>query len=85
MRPTRRPWAVAAQCMARRNVHLFTPASRFQLLAREVIFRLAARPSLAPVMRRPLKRQGERLQTPPQHHQAIPRMANPHHGRAEGG
>jgi len=47
--------------MARRNVHVFTPASRFQLLAREAILRLAARPFLAPVMRRLLKRQGERL------------------------
>ncbi|MBC4019275.1 FAD-dependent monooxygenase [Siccirubricoccus deserti] len=56
-----RPWAVAAQRMARRNVHLFTPANRFQLLAREAILRLAARPFLAPVVRRLLKRQGERL------------------------
>ncbi len=34
-----RPWAEAAQRMARRNVRLFTPANRFQLLAREVAMR----------------------------------------------
>lgn len=56
-----RPWATAAQRMAQRNIHLFTPASRFQLLAREAILRLAARPFLAPIMRRLLKRHGERL------------------------
>jgi 2-polyprenyl-6-methoxyphenol hydroxylase-like FAD-dependent oxidoreductase len=56
-----RPWVVAAQRMARRNIHLFTPASRFQLLAREAILRLASRPLLAPFMRRLVKRQGERL------------------------
>src|SRR3712207_609876 len=37
-----RPWAEAAQQMARRNVHLFTPANRVQLLAREAVLRLAA-------------------------------------------
>jgi 2-polyprenyl-6-methoxyphenol hydroxylase-like FAD-dependent oxidoreductase len=56
-----RPWALAAQRMARRNVHLFTPANRLQLLARETILRLAARPFLAPVTRRLLKRRVERL------------------------
>ncbi|MFC7540739.1 FAD-dependent monooxygenase [Siccirubricoccus deserti] len=59
-----RPWAVAAQRMARRNVHLFTPANRFQLLAREAILRLAARPFLAPVVRRLLKRQGSDCRPP---------------------
>ena len=47
--------------MARRNVHLFTPANRFQLLAREAVRRMAARPFLAPVVRRLLNREGERL------------------------
>jgi 2-polyprenyl-6-methoxyphenol hydroxylase-like FAD-dependent oxidoreductase len=44
-----RPWAEAAQRMARRNVHLFTPPSRFQLVAREAVLRLAALPFLAPL------------------------------------
>jgi 2-polyprenyl-6-methoxyphenol hydroxylase-like FAD-dependent oxidoreductase len=56
-----RPWVEAAQRTARRNVHLFTPANRFQLLAREAVLRLAARPFLAPVVRRLLNREGERL------------------------
>ena len=56
-----RPWAEAAQRTARRNVNLFTPANRFQLLAREAVLRLAARPFLAPVVRRLLNREGERL------------------------
>ncbi len=56
-----RPWAEAAQRTARRNVHLFTPADRFQLLARQAVLRLAARPFLAPVVRRLLNREGERL------------------------
>ena len=56
-----RPWVEAAQRMARRNVRLFTPANRFQLLAREAVLRLAARPFLAPVVRRLLNRGGERL------------------------
>ena len=56
-----RPWAEAAQRMARRNVHLFTPADRFRLPAREVaLLRLAARPFLAPVVRRFLNRDGDR-------------------------
>ncbi len=37
-----RPRVEAAQRMARRNVHLFTPANRFQLLVREAVLRLAA-------------------------------------------
>lgn len=56
-----RPWVEAAQKMARRNVHLFTPANRFQLLAREAVLRLAARPLLAPVVKGLLNREGERL------------------------
>ena len=56
-----RPWVEAAQRMARRNVHLFAPANRFQLLARGAVLRLAARPLLAPVLRRLLNRGGERL------------------------
>jgi len=56
-----RPWVEAAQRMARRNIHLFTPASRFQLLAREAVLRLAARPFLAPIVKSLLNRGGERL------------------------
>jgi 2-polyprenyl-6-methoxyphenol hydroxylase-like FAD-dependent oxidoreductase len=56
-----RPWVETAQRMARRNIHLFAPANRFQLLARETMLRLAARPSLVPLVRRLLNRQGERL------------------------
>ncbi len=47
--------------MARRNVNLFTPASRVRLLAREAVLRLAARPFLAPLIKRLLNREGERL------------------------
>ena len=47
--------------MARRNVHLFTPANRFRLLAREAVLRLAAWPVLAPLIKRLLNREGERL------------------------
>ena len=46
--------------MARRNVHLFAPANRFQLLAREVVLHLAARPVFASLVRRLLNRQGDR-------------------------
>jgi 2-polyprenyl-6-methoxyphenol hydroxylase-like FAD-dependent oxidoreductase len=56
-----RPWVDKAQRMARRNIHLFAPANRFQLLARETMLRLAARPFLVPLVRRLLNRQGERL------------------------
>ena len=41
--------------------HMFLPANRFQLLAREAVLRLAARPFIAPVVRRLLNREGERL------------------------
>ncbi len=56
-----RPWAEAAQRTERRNVHLFTPASRFQLVARKAVLRLAALPFLAPLVKRLLNREGERL------------------------
>jgi 2-polyprenyl-6-methoxyphenol hydroxylase-like FAD-dependent oxidoreductase len=56
-----RPWAEAAQRMARRNVHLFTPADRSQLLVREAVPHLAALPLLAPLVKRLLNREGERL------------------------
>jgi 2-polyprenyl-6-methoxyphenol hydroxylase-like FAD-dependent oxidoreductase len=56
-----RPWAEAAQRMARRNARLFTPANRFQLLVREAVLRLAALPFLAPLIKRLLNREGERL------------------------
>jgi 2-polyprenyl-6-methoxyphenol hydroxylase-like FAD-dependent oxidoreductase len=56
-----RPWVEAAQRMARRNVSLFTPANRSQLLAREAVLRLAAWPFLAPLIKRLLNREGERL------------------------
>jgi hypothetical protein len=35
----------------RRNVHLFTPANRVQLLVREAVLRLGARPFLPPTVR----------------------------------
>ena len=47
--------------MARRNVHLFTPANRSQLLAHGAALRLAARPFLAPVDERLLNREGDGL------------------------
>jgi 2-polyprenyl-6-methoxyphenol hydroxylase-like FAD-dependent oxidoreductase len=56
-----RPWVEAAQRMARRNARLFTPANRVQLLAREAVLRLAALPFLAPLIKRLLNREGERL------------------------
>jgi 2-polyprenyl-6-methoxyphenol hydroxylase-like FAD-dependent oxidoreductase len=56
-----RPWAEAAQRVARRNARLFTPADRFQLLAREAVLRLAGWPFLAPLIKRLLNHEGERL------------------------
>ena len=56
-----RPWAEAAQRMARRNINLFTPANRFQLLAREAVLRLAGRQFAAPLIKRLLNREGVRL------------------------
>ncbi len=51
----------ATQRMARRNVHLFAPANRFRFLARGAVLHLAARPLLAPLIKRLLNREGERL------------------------
>jgi 2-polyprenyl-6-methoxyphenol hydroxylase-like FAD-dependent oxidoreductase len=53
-----RPWAEAAQRTARRNASLFTPATRFQLLVREAVLRLATWPVLAPLIKRLLNRGG---------------------------
>ena len=53
--------AAAAQRTARRNVHLFTPANRFQLLARGAVLHLAARPVFASLVGRLLNREGDRL------------------------
>jgi hypothetical protein len=47
--------------MARRNVRLFAPANRLQSLAREAVLLLAARPFLAPVVKRLLNRESDRL------------------------
>ncbi len=48
--------------MARRNLHLFSPANRFQLLAREAVMRLAAWSAIALLIKkRLLNREGERL------------------------
>jgi len=56
-----RPMVEAAQQMARRNLFLFAPTNRAQLLLREAALRLAAVPFLAPVAKRLLNREGERL------------------------
>jgi 2-polyprenyl-6-methoxyphenol hydroxylase-like FAD-dependent oxidoreductase len=56
-----RPMADSAQAMARRNVSLFTPANRLQLYGREIMIRLAGRPLIAPLAKRFLNREGERL------------------------
>ena len=56
-----RPWVEAAQRMARRNVRLFTPANRFQLLPREAVMRLAAWSAITVLIKRLLNREGERL------------------------
>ena len=56
-----RPWAEAAQRMARRKIRLFTPANRLQLLAREAVLRLAGWPFLVLLIKRLLNREGERL------------------------
>jgi hypothetical protein len=47
--------------MARRTVSLLSPANRLEPLAREAVLRLAARPFFAPVVRRLLNRDEERL------------------------
>lgn len=56
-----RPMAEAAQGTARRNLFLFTPATRAQLLLREAALRAAALPPLAPLAKRLLNREGARL------------------------
>ena len=56
-----RPWVEAAQRTARRNINLFTPANGFQVLAREAVLRLAGWPFAAPLIKRLLNREGERL------------------------
>jgi 2-polyprenyl-6-methoxyphenol hydroxylase-like FAD-dependent oxidoreductase len=56
-----RPMAEAAQKTARRNLFLFTPANRAQLLLREAALRLAALPALAPLAKRVLDREGTKL------------------------
>ena len=43
------------------NLHLSTPANRVQSLAREAVLRLAAWPFLAPLIKRLLNREEERL------------------------
>jgi hypothetical protein len=53
--------AAAAKRTARRNANLFTPANRFQLLARGAVLHLAARPVFASLVRRLLNREGDRL------------------------
>ena len=58
----RLPRAAAAQRTARRHARLFTPADRIQSLARGAVLRPAARPLLAPVVRRLLSHKGEQLQ-----------------------
>ncbi len=45
----------------RRNLSVFTPANRFQLLAHDAVPRSAARPFLAALVKRLLNRPGERL------------------------
>lgn len=59
-----RPMVEQAQAMARRNVNLFTPASRFQLRARDMLLRVAGTPGLARLVRRALYREGQRLPPP---------------------
>ena len=56
-----RPIAEAAQRKARRNLFLFAPANRTQLLFREAALRLASSPFLAPLAKRLLDRDGPKL------------------------
>jgi 2-polyprenyl-6-methoxyphenol hydroxylase-like FAD-dependent oxidoreductase len=56
-----RPLVESAQRMARRNLFLFAPANRTQLLLREAALRLASSPSLAPLAKRLLDRDGPKL------------------------
>jgi 2-polyprenyl-6-methoxyphenol hydroxylase-like FAD-dependent oxidoreductase len=56
-----RPMAEAAQKMAWRNLFLFAPANRAQLLLREAALRLASLPPLAPLAKLLLDREGGKL------------------------
>ena len=56
-----RPCLDVAQRMAKRNVHLSTPANRFQSVAGEAVLRFARRSLFALVVRRLLNHEGERL------------------------
>jgi 2-polyprenyl-6-methoxyphenol hydroxylase-like FAD-dependent oxidoreductase len=56
-----RPSAERAQRAARRNIALFTPKNRFQLVARQLAIRLASSPLFARIVKRLLDREGERL------------------------
>jgi 2-polyprenyl-6-methoxyphenol hydroxylase-like FAD-dependent oxidoreductase len=56
-----RPEAEAAQILARRNVHLFTPPSRLRLRAHEIGLQLATWPPLAHIAKRLLNPAGARL------------------------
>jgi 2-polyprenyl-6-methoxyphenol hydroxylase-like FAD-dependent oxidoreductase len=56
-----RPWVESTQRTTRRNVNLFTPANRTQLLAREAVLRLAALPFFALFIKRLLNRKADRL------------------------
>jgi 2-polyprenyl-6-methoxyphenol hydroxylase-like FAD-dependent oxidoreductase len=56
-----RPSAERAQRTARRNIALFTPKNRFQLVARQLALRLASSPLFARIAKRLLDREGERL------------------------
>jgi 2-polyprenyl-6-methoxyphenol hydroxylase-like FAD-dependent oxidoreductase len=56
-----RPEAEAAQALARRNVHLFTPPSRLRLRAHEIGLQMATWPPLAHIAKRLLNPAGARL------------------------
>jgi 2-polyprenyl-6-methoxyphenol hydroxylase-like FAD-dependent oxidoreductase len=56
-----RPWAESAQKTARRNLVLFTPKTKLQLMLREQMLRLASWPPFARIVKRALNRKGERL------------------------
>ncbi len=56
-----RPEAEAAQALARRNVHLFTPPSRLRLRAHEIGLQMATWPPLAHIAKRLLNPAGTRL------------------------
>jgi 2-polyprenyl-6-methoxyphenol hydroxylase-like FAD-dependent oxidoreductase len=56
-----RPEAEAAQVLARRNIHLFTPPSRLRLRAHEIGLQMATWPPLAHIAKRLLNPAGARL------------------------